>query len=258
MTTARSTAARIANARSTLSRLATSYSERAVRPVADAVQLALAADGTERASALLDSVDRYAEALAEAEGQLSRLERSVRTDLDAAGTLMNVRTDAHLSSAFELSTATAAVRAILLDVDAARAAGVQHDPVDLLVLLGEADEEIDTALRGYRPPSDQARRQLAAIESARLCARVRIEGTAILIAAHPEAVSDAARDLLSQAREQLADAEARAASEPAAALDTVRAAQGHAGSALDSALLDLSTASAPEADERRSPRPLPG
>lgn len=233
---------RIAVARGTLSRLAGSYSERAVRPIADAVSLAMAsfdAGDPERADALLDTIDAYAAALAAAEAQLSSLERSVRADLASAATLINVRTDAHLASAFDVMTATAAASAALLDVDTARRAGALHDPVELLLLLGAADAEIDAALTGYRTASEQARRQLAAIESALLGARIRCDAVAILRDAHPGRVSEAALHLRDGALELVADAERRLATDPADAASSSRTAAAHAADALDAALADL-------------------
>ncbi|NQX26933.1 hypothetical protein HQQ81_06165 [Microbacteriaceae bacterium VKM Ac-2854] len=233
---------RIAVARGTLSRLAGSYSERAVRPIADAVSLAIASfetgdDG--RADALLETVDAYAASLGAAEAQLSNLERSVRADLASAATLINVRTDAHLSSAFDVMTATAAASAALFDVDSARRAGSLHDPVELLLLLGAADAEIDAAVTGYRTASEQARRQLAAIESALLCARIRCEAVAILHEAHPGRVSEAACHLRDGALELLAAAEAGLAGDPAGASLASRTAAEHASDSLDAALADL-------------------
>ncbi|NQX12821.1 hypothetical protein HQQ80_14375 [Microbacteriaceae bacterium VKM Ac-2855] len=243
-TAPRSAEDRVATARATLSTLAGSYSERAVRPIADAVTLAIAsfADGdTARAHALLDSVDAYADALAAAEAQLSTLERSIRADLASAAVLLSVRTDAHLASAFEVSTATAAASAALLDVENART-GALHDPVELLALLSDVDADIDAAIADYRTAPQRARRRLAAIEASRLGARIRCDAVAILIEAHPEVVSDAARHLCEQALAELEESNARLAGDPLDAEHAARSAALHAGAALDAALIDLAEA----------------
>lgn len=236
---------RLLRARADVSVLAGTTSERQVRPLRDALERA-EAPGAE-AERLLDTVGAVTALLERAEAQVSGLERSVREDLERASTLSGVRTAAQLASAADVATACAAARALLLDVDEARAQGARHDPASVLVLLLDADAALDAVVSGYRDARSQADRQLLLFEAARTAARLGTEAVSLLAAVHGERVSATPRILAEETGERLESAAATAATDPPAALHLVRAAADRGRSALDEALVDLDGAGAPSA-----------
>ncbi|MWV59904.1 hypothetical protein [Rathayibacter sp. VKM Ac-2754] len=226
---------RLQRLRSDVSVLATTSSERQVRPLREALDAV--ADGA--SSALLDAVEGLTALLATAEAQLSGLERSVRDDLDRAATLSDVRTAAQLGSAADVATACAAASALLLDADEARAAGSLHDPAAVLALLIEADAVLDTVVAGYREPRTRAERQLLLFEAARTAARLGADAASLLGLVHGDRVTAAPRILAEETTDRLAKAARLAATDPAAALELARGAVDRGRSALDEALVDL-------------------
>ncbi|MBF4462767.1 MULTISPECIES: hypothetical protein [unclassified Rathayibacter] len=228
---------RVRRTRAALSALAGTTSEREVRPLREAVELA--AEGRSDCAALLDEVDEQSALLTLAETQLSGLERSVREDLDRAISLSELRTAAQLASAAEVATACAVARSLLLDADEARAAGARHDPATVLLLLLDADAALDDVVSTYREPAVQAERRLLLLEAARTATRLAVGAVTVLAAVHGDGVTEAPLILAREAREQLDAAFRRAASDPAAAVSATRAAADRARSALDEALVDL-------------------
>ncbi|QHC58119.1 hypothetical protein [Rathayibacter sp. VKM Ac-2760] len=238
---------RLQRSRSAVSVLAGTTSERQVRPLREAIAAAAGRDAA-GAAALLDTADALAELIDRAETQLSALERTVRDDLERAGTLADVRTTAQLASAADVATACAAASALLLSADDARSSETRHDPSAVLALLLEADAALDAVVAGYRDPRAQAQRQLLLVEGARTVALLGVEAVALLVAVHGERITAAPRILAEETRAQLAGALRIAATDPSAALAQARAADDRARSALDEALLDLDGPAAPSAE----------
>ncbi|KQQ04017.1 MULTISPECIES: hypothetical protein [unclassified Rathayibacter] len=226
---------RLQRLRADVSVLAGTSSERTVRPLREAVD-AVARGGP---ADLLDAVEGLTALLARAEGQLSRLERSVRDDLDRAATLSTVRTSAQLASAADVATAGAAASALLLDADEARAAAALHDPAAALTLLLEADAVLDTVVTGYREPRAQAERQLLLFEASRTAARLGADAAALLGRIHGDRVTAAPRILAEETVDRLDSLARLAATDPATALEQAREAVDRGRSALDETLVDL-------------------
>ena len=238
---------RLHRSRADASVLAGTTSERQVRPLREAIEAAAERDEA-AATALLDAVDAQTALLERAETQLSALERSVRDDLDRAGTLTGVRTTAQVASAADVVTASAAATALLLSVDDARSSEIRHDPSAVLALLLEADAALDAVVAGYRDPRAQAERQLLLVEGARTVALLGADAVSLLAAVHGDRVSAAPRILAEETRARLDAALHLAAADPAGALERARAADDRARSALDEALIDLDGPAAPSAD----------
>ncbi|MFE0106406.1 TPM domain-containing protein [Streptomyces sp. NPDC059009] len=193
---------------------------------AAAVHLRAAEGAVDQAGTLVDAVERRAQELARAAGELPGALTEAETDLaDGRGLLEGT---AEGVSTADLRGRLARAESVVAEVRKELAAG-PYDPIDALRRVEEADAALDEALAGAREREVTSRRSRALLGQALLTARSAIGAAADYITTHRGAVGSQARTRLAEAQRHLAQAEALP-DDPAAALAAALAAAQQADS----------------------------
>ncbi|MFJ6695735.1 TPM domain-containing protein [Streptomyces sp. NPDC091272] len=268
---------RTSTAEATLTALAARYSDSATAPVAGHVEQAKdrlvfattslnearqtlaagdnskaavfvrAAEGAvDQAATLVDSVERRANELAQAAGQLDGALTETDTDLADARGLLDGTTPG--TSTADLQGRIARAETVLRDVREEMRAG-RYDPIDALRRTEEADAALDDALTGARERETTGRRARDLLGQATLTARAAIGAAADYITTHRGAVGSQARTRLAEAQRHL---------EQSGALDTSGDAPGALAEAQQADSLARQAQSLAEQDVRGYGGPYAG
>ncbi|MGH4034662.1 TPM domain-containing protein, partial [Actinomycetota bacterium Odt1-20B] len=200
-----------------------------------AVHLRAAEGAVDQAGTLVDAVERRAQELARAAGELPGALTEAETDLaDGRGLLEGT---AEGVSTADLRGRLARTESVVAEVRKELAAG-PYDPIDALRRVEEADAALDEALAGAREREVTGGRARALLGQALLTARSAIGAAADYITTHRGAVGSQARTRLAEAQRHLARAEALP-DDPAAALADAQQADSLARQAQELAERDV-------------------
>jgi uncharacterized membrane protein YgcG len=256
---------RIAEAQDRLASLAAGYSESAIATVADnddqararvefareslgeaqarlaagdtsaaAVAIRAAEEAADQARLLLDAIDRLGGDLEKAARSITATINDLETDVITARTL-----PASGGSSASVAGVIANTEQVLADAKTRLSSG-QANPLELAQRLDAANVHMDALLRGVRDTQVQEQRARAALDHTLLSARSQASAAADFITARRGAVGPDARTRLAEAGRLIAQAEALAATDPAAALAVAQRANSLAAESIQLAQNDVS------------------